>query len=253
MLLKVILLGIIQGITEFLPVSSTAHLVLAEKLLNVSEESFGVAFDVALHLGTTLALIIFFWKTWLSLKKSLLINLIVATIPAVLMGFFLEKDIKIIFRSPFWIAIFLILFSLVFYLAERSSKKNKEIKQLGIIDALIIGLNQALALLPGVSRSGITISGGLLLNLKREEAGKFAFLLSTPIIIGAFLKEHGDIFLKFSSLKTDCWFFVVGIVTSFFIGYLTLKYFLKYLNKGSLMPFIIYRIILGIIIILLII
>lgn len=269
MLWKVILLGIVQGITEFLPVSSTAHLVLVEKILGVSEESFGLAFDVALHLGTTLSLIVFFWETWkrliLSLTqnsterkqkkeedKGLIVNLIIATIPAVLIGVFLESDIKRIFREPFWIGIFLILFSFVFLMAEISSKKNKELEKMSKTEALIIGLNQALALLPGVSRSGITISGGLLLNFKREEAGKFAFLLSTPIIVGAFLKEHSNIFSQLNQVATNGWLFIIGIITSFLVGILTLKYFLKYLNKGSLIPFIIYRIALGALILLII-
>lgn len=267
---KVILLGIIQGITEFLPVSSTAHLVLVEKLLKVSEESFGLAFDVSLHIGTTLALIIFFWKTWRGLvfsitqkstekrqkgneESRLAVNLVIATIPAVLVGVFLENDIKRVFREPFWISIFLILFSLVFFVAEKCAKKKKELKEMKIGDALIIGLNQAIALLPGVSRSGITISAGLLTGLKRDEAGRFAFLLSTPIIIGAFLKEHSNILSLVSTLATNGWLFIGGMTTSFFIGLLTLKYFLQYLNKRSLIPFIIYRIILGVLIILLLI
>lgn len=265
MIFKIILLGVIQGLTEFLPVSSTAHLVLAEKLLGVSEASFGLEFDIALHLGTSLALILFFWRTWISLlacffkkneqekeNQKLAINLIIATIPAILMGIFLEKHLKVIFRAPFWIAVFLILFSLVFFIAEKISKKNKGLKDTSLLDSLFIGLNQALALLPGVSRSGITISAGLLADLKPEEAGRFAFLLSTPIILGAFLKEHYQLFLdgKLGTLLN--WYSIIGIMISFIVGILTLKLFLNYLSKRGLMPFIIYRVILGLVVLLLI-
>jgi len=178
--LLALLAGAVQGLTEFLPISSTGHLIIFEKIFNISQEEFGLAFDASLHLGTLLAVLIFFWKDYLkiiSLKNRFVAKLIIGTIPAVFFGLIFEKQIDSTLRQIWIIALALIFFSAIFILAEKFGKQTKSKDNVSIIDALIIGLFQSIALIPGVSRSGSTISGGLFLGLKREEAARFAFLL----------------------------------------------------------------------------
>ena len=242
-----ILAGAIQGLTEFLPISSTGHLIIFENIFGISQENFGLAFDASLHLGTLLAVIIFFHKDYLTifnLKNKLLLLLFVGTLPAVFFGLVFEQQISTVFRSTTLVALALILFSVVILSSEYFGKKIKKRKDLTILSAMIIGLFQSIALIPGVSRSGSTISGGLFLGLTREESAKFAFLLSGPVIAGAGLKK----FLEASSSNIsapDFNFFLVGIISSAIFGFLTIKYFLKYLQNNTLIPFVIYRLVLG--------
>ena len=242
-----ILAGALQGLTEFLPISSTGHLIIFEKIFNISQEQFGLTFDASLHLGTLLAVILFFYKDYLkalTTQKSILLKLLLGTIPAVVAGVALEKAIETVFRQIEVVAISLIIFSFVMILAERIGQKTKDGQKINLLDSLIIGIFQALALIPGISRSGSTISAGLFLGLSRYSAAKFAFLLSGPIIAGAGLKKFLEI--SFSQVSSqDFSFFVIGIFSSAVFGYLTIKYFLKYLGTNSLYPFIIYRLLLG--------
>ena len=242
-----LLAGAVQGLTEFLPISSTGHLIIFEKIFNISQIEFGLAFDASLHLGTLLAIAIFFFRDYLkvfSLKNQLFIKLIIGTIPAAIAGLFLETAIESQFRQLWVVGLGLILFSLVIILAEKFGPMVKKEKDVTLTNSLIIGLFQSLALIPGVSRSGSTISGGLFLGLKRDEAARFAFLLSGPIIAGAGAKKFLDVATSSISLN-DLSFFIIGMISSAIFGYLTIKYFLKYLSTSTLYPFVIYRVIVG--------
>lgn len=250
--LLAILAGAVQGLTEFLPVSSTGHLIIFENLFGISQEEFGLAFDASLHLGTLTAILVFFAKDYaknLNLKNSLLPKIIIATFPAVVFGLLLESVIETTFRQIAVVAWSLILFSPIIFIAEKYSKKTKTGSQINYIQALIIGLFQALALIPGVSRSGATISAGMFANLKREESAKFAFMLSGPIIAAAGLKKFSEV-LTADTETAKINFFIIGVSSSAIFGYLTIKYFLKYLSTQTLYPFVIYRVALGLILLL---
>jgi len=242
-----ILVGAVQGLTEFMPVSSTGHLIIFENLLNISQDKFGLAFDASLHLGTLMAVLIFFHKDYLKLlnfKNKLLSLLFFATLPAVAVGLIFENQILTTFRNTTVVALGLIVFSFVMLAADYYGKKFKNKKELNIKQAIIIGIFQALALIPGISRSGSTISGGLFLGLTREEATKFAFILSAPIIAGVGIKKFIEISTS-SISQPDFTFLITGILSSAIFGLITIKYFLKYIQTRSLIPFIVYRIALG--------
>ncbi|HEY5600876.1 MAG TPA: undecaprenyl-diphosphate phosphatase [Patescibacteria group bacterium] len=244
--------GFVQGVTEFLPISSTGHLIIFEKIFGISQENFGLTFDASLHLGTLLAVLIFFAKDYfagLTRKDGLIFKLIAGTVPAVVAGLLLEDLIDSAFRQIWIMSLTLIGFSLVFVLAEKYGKKINDMSKIGLFQAFIIGLFQAFALVPGVSRSGSTISAGLFLNLKREDSAKFAFILSGPIIAGAGAKKFFEAANNFNLLSSELNFFLIGMISSAFFGYLTIKYFLKYLTSKNLYPFVVYRVLLGLILI----
>ena len=218
-----LLLGAVQGLTEFLPISSTGHLIIFEKLFNLPVDKFGLAFDASLHLGTLLAVILFFYRDYLDLvlnNRKLLPKIIIGTLPAIVFGLLLESKIEGSFRSIQVVSLAMILFSIVIYFAEKIGKKNKNQGKLTNRDGLLIGLAQSLALVPGISRSGSTISAGLFLGLTREESARFAFLLSGPIIAGAGLKKFSEVI--FSNSSYDLNIFTVGIISSALFGYLTI-------------------------------
>jgi undecaprenyl-diphosphatase len=266
--LKAAALGIIQGLTEFLPVSSTGHLIIAEKAMGVSQDRYGLAFDVALHMGTLLALLAFFGMTWVRLftgglrtlrdrsirdPEGRLAWLIVAgSIPAGVAGVLLESKVEDAFREPVLVASMLIAFSAVFVAAEALGRRTRTTSQLGWMDALIIGVAQAVALVPGVSRSGSTICAGLLRDMERREAASFAFLLSAPIIAGAGLKKMASVAGEFADGTyhgEDFLFFVTGFVCSAIVGWFTIRFLLAYLTTNSLRSFVIYRVGLGVVVI----
>ncbi|PJE59956.1 MAG: UDP-diphosphatase, partial [Candidatus Portnoybacteria bacterium CG10_big_fil_rev_8_21_14_0_10_44_7] len=196
-----IILGIVQGITEFLPISSSAHLILWPWFFGWPDP--GLSFDVALHTGTLIAVVLFFWREWLGLfsgfgqmlrgsrpwrenrEARLLTFLAIATIPGALFGYFLEGPAESVFRSPLLIALTMAGFGLILWWGDRVGQKNIHTKQVSLKQSILIGLSQALAVIPGVSRSGSTITAGLFLGLRKESAAKFSFLLSAPIILGA--------------------------------------------------------------------
>lgn len=256
--------GVVQGLTEFLPVSSTAHLTLLEYFLKLSPKTYGLSFDAALHLGTLLALLVYFRKDLIRLSKAflqglrrfdfhdsesrLVVSLLTATIPAAVLGLIFESKVETVFRSPLLIAGALLGGSLIFYLAERFSKVTLSLDNLGLGKSLLIGLSQALALIPGISRSGVTISDGLFLGLSRPDSGYFVFLLSIPIIFGAGLKS---LFTAYKSgvLTTSGAVFFVGFVASAITGYFVVKYFLSFLKNHSLTVFIWYRVLLALLVI----
>ena len=279
-ILEAIVLGIIQGLTEFLPISSTAHLALTPWLVTklglANWSDPGLTFDVALHGGTLLAILVYFWRTWLQIlsaafggkvvrfcetsdsqrnltpeeersERRLLWYMIAATIPAGLAGALLEKRIETSFRSPVLMASMLIIVAIVMWLAERASRFQKPLSQIGFGDAMIVGVLQAFAVVPGVSRSGITISGGLFRNFTREAAARFSFLLSTPIIAGAALLKLHHV-MKEGLPPGMVMPFVVGIVVSAVVGYATIAWFIRYLGAKTLTVFVVYRILFGLLV-----
>jgi len=260
-LLKAAILGIVQGLTEFLPVSSTGHLILLEKALDVSQDRLGLPFDASLHLGTLLAILVFFWATILRLLTAWLASIgerrwdattdsrlawliSIGTIPAAVIGFFFESTIEDKLRQPVTVAVMLVVFGGVLVLAELLGSRKLHATQLGARSALFVGLAQAVALIPGVSRSGITMSAGLFAKLEREQAATFAFLLSAPIVAGAGLKGLYDA-LKAARDgllgREDFAFFAVGLSLAAVTGYFTIGVLLRFLRQHSFYPFVAYR------------
>lgn len=248
-IIQAIIYGIVQGITEFLPISSTAHLVLMPWLFGWEQP--GAFFDVALHLGTAVAVILFFFKDWIVLIKAgftqpkskngnLFWFLVIATIPGALFGVVLSKYIED-FRSPVLIGIMLIIMGLVLYAADKFSRKDVHLKETGLKRSLIIGCAQVFAIIPGVSRSGITITTGRMLGMTRESIARFTFLLSTPIILGDGLYHAKEIIN--SSIDTSV--FLIGILTSAIVGILAIKFLLNFLKTNGFGVFAVYRFILG--------
>ena len=248
-ILQAIIYGIVQGIGEFLPISSTAHLVLVPWLFGWPDP--GVAFDVALHLGTAAAVILFFGKDWLRLiyaaiKKpgsknaKLFWFVVIATVPGAIFGLLLDKYMDI-FRAPIVIGVTLILMGLVLYIADKYSKADIDLEHIGAKRSIAVGVAQVLAIIPGVSRSGVTMSLGRYLGIKREDIAKFTFLLSAPIILGDGL-YHATKIIHTSIPVAP---FIVAIVTSFVVGMLSIKFLLDYLKKKGFAIFAVYRFILG--------
>ncbi|HTY13504.1 MAG TPA: undecaprenyl-diphosphatase UppP [Candidatus Omnitrophota bacterium] len=239
-----VILGIIQGIAEFLPISSSAHLVFVPWILNWAPHT--LTFDVALHIGTLIALLAFFWKEWWGIIRSrLLWFILVGCIPGAVAGFLGEKYFEETFRGPVTIAVFMIGLGLLLWAAEVYSSKKRDIDSLNWVDSIVIGISQAFALMPGVSRAGITMTSGLFMGLTREAAARFSFLLSAPIIAGAGLyKGYG--LLKHGGLPSDERLpFLVGMLTAAIVGFFAIKYLLQYLQKNSFYLFVWYRIIVG--------
>jgi undecaprenyl-diphosphatase len=242
-ILQSVLMGIVQGVTEFLPVSSTAHLILVPWFLGWDGVINSMSFDIALHVGTLLALLVVFFRDWVEIflrKRRLLMLLIIATIPGAAAGKLLDKFVEAKLRGPWIIAASLAAIGIVMYIAERRSSKITGIDDLGVADAVIIGISQAIAIIPGVSRSGITISGGLFLGMRREAAARFSFLMSTPIVAGAALL-HGMHILHGTAEAIDPAIFIAGVAASFAAGLLAITWLLKFLSKYPLTLFVYYR------------
>jgi undecaprenyl-diphosphatase len=248
-MLEAIILGIVQGVTEFLPVSSTAHLILFPWFFNWSGEVDTLTFDVALHAGTLLALILCFWRDWIELitKKQRLFGLIVlASIPAGAAGFFLNEIVENDLREPLIISLMLIAVGFLMLIAEKANK-YKNIEKTGLKDAIVIGIAQAIAIIPGVSRSGITISAGLFRGFEREASARFSFLLSTPLIAGATILHIKE--ASTSQVNYDFKVFSIGIITSCITGFIAIKFLLNFLKKYPLNIFVYYRFMLSAVII----
>jgi undecaprenyl-diphosphatase len=263
-----IILGIIQGLGEFLPISSTAHLILAPYFFGWPDP--GLAFDVALHVGTLIAVLAYFWQDWVTIilnfkflilnkkvdstqstdrkimyNKNLLWFLAIATIPGVLAGYFLESEAETIFRSPLLVALTLGGMGLILYLVDKHIQHRKNVAQITLKDSIIIGLSQAIAIIPGISRSGATITAGLALGLDRVSAARFSFLLSTPIIFGAAILKIPHLFREGISIPI-----IIGILVSAVSGYLAIKYLLRLVEKIGYGIFFWYRLILAFVIVL---
>jgi len=252
-------LGIIQGLTEFIPVSSSGHLLLTQYALGV--EGSGLAFDVALHIGTLFALILFFHKDIIHLvygilgkneSKQLAWLIVLATIPAVIGGYALQSTAETTFRSPWIVSFNLIAVAILMLLAEKyaAKRKQKSLDQIKWKQAISVGFAQVIALVPGVSRSGITITAGIFSGLDRVSATRFSFLLAIPITFGAVLKVTSDSSFT-TQVSNEKAVFLVGIVAAFASGLFAIKFLISYLSKHSLAVFAYYRIALGIITIIL--
>jgi undecaprenyl-diphosphatase len=247
--IEALILGIVQGITEFLPVSSTAHLILFPWFFNWGGEVDSLTFDISLHAGTLLALILCFWKDWLTLitKKQRLLGMIVlASIPAGVVGFLLNDAAEKYLRSPLLISLALIAVGIIMLISEKMFK-YKSIEKTGLKDAIFIGVAQAIAVIPGVSRSGITISAGLFRGLEREASARLSFLLSTPIIGGATLLHLRKAFIGHET--HDVRLFAIGFIASFITGFMAIRFLLNFLKKYPLNLFVYYRFALSLVII----
>jgi undecaprenyl-diphosphatase len=240
-MLQALILGIVQGLTEFLPVSSTAHLVLFPWFLNWGGVLDSLTFDIALHAGTLCALLVCFWKDWLDIllkKRRLLLLIVLASVPAGVAGILFEHAVETRLRSPLVIALSLVVIGIVMLASERAYKHRK-VEDIGLIDSIVIGVSQAVALIPGVSRSGITISTGIFRELEREEAARFSFLLSTPVIGGAVLLHLRKILA--GGATHDVSLFAVGFVASAVTGLIAIRFLLTFLKKHPINVFAYYR------------
>ena len=277
---QVVILAIIQGLAEFIPVSSSGHLIIVRRLLGWNELSpaHELTFDVALHFGTLLSVLFYFRRTWVQIiraalggkvvrfseaggtdqnltadeqreERLLLWFLAIATIPGAIAGKLLEHSAEDYFREHiFLIAGALIVVALLMWWGEKVGELRKPLTGINFADALIVGCAQAFALLPGVSRSGSTITAGLFRNMTREAAVRFSFLLSTPLIAGAaLLKAHE---LRKEGLPAEMHMpFLVGVLVSAVVGYIAIAWLIRYLQSNSLKVFIVYRIVVGVIVI----
>lgn len=262
------ILGIVQGLTEFLPISSSAHLILVPWFLGWTPE--GIAFDVSLHVGTAIAVLTFFWRDWLCLGRDMIAGLkkgslfatqyqklfwllVVGTIPALIAGLALESTIEAKLRSPLIIVFTLTILAAMLYWAEKKSRRSRSMDCFTWADSVWIGLSQAVALIPGVSRSGITMTTAMFRDSDRTTAARFSFLLSTPVIIGAGLLE-GWRLLRMLRLpeggdtEANWVVMIVGTIFAAVTGFLCIRYFLRYLQTRSFTPFVVYRFILALIV-----
>jgi len=264
--LQAAFLGVVQGATEFLPVSSSAHLILARAFFGFDSDQFGLAFDVACHVGTLIAVLIYFRRDIVDLvaavPKAILIFradgpaeagppvryenarliwlLALGTLPAIAAGLLFKRDIEESLRTPIVVAVTLALGSVVFFVAERRGAKTRSDRSLTMTEAVWIGCAQAVALVPGVSRSGITIAVALLLGLRRPDAARFIFLLAIPAILGAAGSEAPHL-LKAGMAPDTAMLFGIGVLTSAVVGYATISFFMRFLTSRSLDVFAWYR------------
>lgn len=257
MILDAIILGILQGLTEFLPISSSGHLILAEWITGWKGELMNsLTFDVALHAGTLVAVLWYFRRDWIQFGGAVL-NVVrgkapayearlvwyiaLATIPAVIAGMRYEHIVEKLFRDPLLVAAALVAGSVFMWFADRYSTRTRTLAAMTLGHAMAVGLAQAVALVPGISRSGITISAGLAAGYRREDAARFSFLLSTPIIAGAGLYKIGDI----TFTGHAAWGCVLGTLSSAVVGYLCIRFLIRYLERHTLSLFIWYRLVLA--------
>lgn len=265
-------LGIVQGLTEFLPISSSAHLILVPWFLGWKPE--GLVFDVSLHAGTALAILAYFWRDWLMLAREVINGiaageplgnpqrrlawfLIVGSLPAAIVGLLFEKHVEDTLRSPLITVVTLVVIGIVIYVSERRSRRRRSLEKFTWGDSIWIGLSQALALIPGVSRSGITISTAMLRDADRSSAARFSFLLATPVIVGAGMLEGWHLIKEVGTapfagvggaanpVSAQWPVFVIGVFCATVTGFFCIRYFLRYLQTNTLMPFVIYRFVLA--------
>ncbi len=262
---QALVLGLVQGLTEFIPVSSSAHLIIVPWLLGWPDP--GLAFDAALHLGTLLAVLAFFARDWVVLARAFLASLLerslspdhnrllawlvaVGSIPGAIAGVLLDHPVEAFFHSSgtahsasslLFMAALILGLAAALWLAEVVARHTRSMETLGWRDAIVIGLAQAAALLPGVSRSGATITAGLFLGLDRQAAARFSFLLATPIVAGAGAKKVYDA-LKAGLSSGDQAAFALGLLAAAVSGYLCISFLLRYLQRNSTLPFVLYRV-----------
>lgn len=252
--LQALILGIVQGLTELLPISSSAHLNLIPWIFNWDIPE---SFDVALHFGTLLAIGIYFFKDWIALIKGgynqvakkekttegrMFWYIVAATIPGGIIGFVLDHFVgDVLGNMPLVIAFALILMGIILYIVDKKAPSKTKYEDMTFKQTFFIGLSQALAFIPGVSRSGVTMTAGRIMGVERESTAKYSFMLSAPIVLGATLYKFKDFVFGMP--------FIVGVLASFLVGLAVIKFLLKYLKKGSFKVFAVYRVVLGIAII----
>jgi len=249
-LIKIIILGIVQGIAEFLPISSNAHLIMVEQLLDYHNHN--EILNLVFHLGSLLAIIIYFFSELLGLlkKPKMIFNIIVATIPVIIVGYFVHKFrlLNYEYFSIKIIAVTLIIFGIILFISDKINHSKTLYEDLNIKSSLVIGFFQIISLIPGVSRSGITLTAGRFLGYSRFEAAKFSFFLSIPTTAGACFLGVLDL-IKTNNSDLN-YIAVVAFIASFFSSYLTIKFFLSFISKFNLNIFIYYRVTLGVFILL---
>lgn len=270
--IQAIILGIVQGATEFIPISSSAHLVLVPWALGWN--SPGLLFDTMLHWGTLTAVLVYFWRDWVAIIKGFFVStvrrgpwstdpngrladsssqlawaVILGTLPAVVLGFLFNDFIESLFTSILAVGVFLLVTAAILFAAERMGRPQRPLEKITFTDALLIGLAQAAAMAPGISRSGATLAGGLARGLTRDSAARFSFLLGTPTILGAGLLQLVDV-LK-AETAAPAWSSVVpGAIAAAIVGYLCIHFLLSYLRRGKLYVFAAYCAVLGLVVIL---
>jgi undecaprenyl-diphosphatase len=265
---QAVILGIIQGLTEFIPISSSAHLIIVPWLFRWDDP--GLAFDIALHLGTLTAILWFFWADWVRLVKAGIASiierkigqdtdrrlawfLVIGTIPGGLTGLLAQGQIEEWFHQPgashaagpmIAMAVIIALLGALLFVVERTARHTRGLNRVSLRDSLIIGVSQALAIFPGVSRSGSTITAGLALGLQRETAARYSFLLSAPIMLAAGLKSLIDVITGLESgafVQSDILVMVIGFIAAALSGYFCIKFLLRYLQRNSTDVFVYYR------------
>ncbi|MCQ8878200.1 undecaprenyl-diphosphate phosphatase [Pseudoalteromonas shioyasakiensis] len=256
-IIEIIVLALIQGLTEFLPISSSAHLILPSQLLGWQDQ--GLAFDVAVHVGTLIAVVIYFRKEVVDILGAWFKSfgaqgatddsklgwwIILGTIPAAVLGLIFKDLIELYLRSAWVIAVTTILFGLLLWYADVKGKQTKTIYQLNWKSALMIGMAQAMAMIPGTSRSGITMTAGLMLGMNKQSAARFSFLLAIPVI--SMMGLYYTIELALGDHIVDWTTLILGAGLSFISAYACIFFFLKIIERMGMMPFVIYRLLLGI-------
>jgi undecaprenyl-diphosphatase len=254
--LQIVVLAIVQGITEFLPISSSGHLILVPYLTNWPDQ--GLDFDLAVHVGTLTAIVVYFRHTLFAMARDwgrsvvqrrevgesrLAWAVLFGTIPAGLVGLLFRHDIETTLRSPLVVACTTIGYAVLLFVADRLGKQERDERSVGWLDVVVIGCAQALALVPGTSRSGVTITAGLFRNLSREAAARFSFLLAVPVMTAAGLAEVAS--YAENSVPLDTRAMVLGLVISALTGLACIHYFLKWLTRYGVLPYVIYRLVLG--------
>ncbi|MCX7993929.1 MAG: undecaprenyl-diphosphatase UppP [Fimbriimonadales bacterium] len=259
-ILQAIWLGVLQGLTEFLPISSSAHLILMRFWFGweIGDPQAELVFDVALHVGTLTAIVVYFWKDLMriagavfssdperAVDKRLAWGIVAGCIPAAIVGALFEDPIEKFFRSQYaLIAGLLIGIGVLMAVVDRLGRKQRALESIGIPDAFLIGVAQACALIPGFSRSGITIIAGLMLGLQREAAARFSFLLATPITFGAAVWSFRNLF-KGGVPSEMIAPMLAGGAAAMVVGWLCIAFLIRYLRTRSLMPFVVYRVAIG--------
>ena len=259
-LLQALILGIVQGVTEFLPISSSGHLVLLPAALGWPSPS--LVFDATVHLATLIAVVAVFWRdlrglivSWLqdlrrgqpleSTESRLAWWVILGTVPGILAGLLLEETFESLFASPHAAGAFLLLTALLLVLAEVFGRRHRDLTEITWLNALVIGIGQAAAISPGLSRSGTTISVGIFCGLTREAAARFSFILAVPIIAGAGLAQFAEL-VRHGGLSSEAPLLLVGFVAATISGYVAIRMFLAYLRKRPLYPFAAYCVVVGV-------
>lgn len=254
-ILQIIILSLVQGITEFLPVSSSAHLILAPYVFGYNDQ--GLAFDVAVHLGSLLAVMLYFRHQLMliassffrpnikALKQQRLLgkHVLIATLPIIFVGLLFHQHVASDLRSPFVIAMTTVGFGILLLAVDYNSQRTRDEYSMNWIDALIVGLFQSIAIIPGTSRSGITMTAGLILGLSREAATRFSFLLAIPTILMSGALATLDLVL--SGQKSAWGDLLLGVLLSFIAAFLCIKLFMKFIEKIGMLPFVVYRFLLG--------